>query len=76
MRMGAVIPRYNLEALRNVSMLDDVLGDVRWSPVPFMLDDLPEAVDHAGVMSFAGALARLELSVPFRCCGWVAPVGR
>ena len=60
MRIGALIPRYNLEALRGVSLVS--VADARHSTVPFVLDDLPEAVDHAIVCLLAGTLAGLKLS--------------
>jgi hypothetical protein len=43
-------------------MLSDVNGCVG-ACVPFVLDDLPEAVDHAIVSLLGSRLARLELSV-------------
>jgi hypothetical protein len=59
--MGAVIPRYNLEALPDVnppSSFDSCVGH----SIPLMLDDLPEAVDHAIVPLVTDGLAGLELS--------------
>ena len=49
MRMGAVIPRYNLLNLYDtVSQLNK--EDVVISSIPFVLDDFAEAIDHSSVM--------------------------
>jgi hypothetical protein len=61
-RMGAVIPRYNLEKLPDVNPACS-FPPVRGDGIPFILDDLPEAVDHAIITLVTNDLASLELSV-------------
>ena len=64
MRIGAVIPRYNLEALLAVTFLSALRHCMQFS-VPFMLDDLSKTVYHAIVSFFTSHFARLKLSMPF-----------
>lgn len=58
--MGAEIPRYNLEKLQDVNA--GVLSDQAHLAIPFVLDDLPEAVHHAIVSLLTSGLSGLELS--------------
>lgn len=60
MRIGAVIPRYSLEALQRINLAHALHV---WASVPFVLDDLPEAIDHAIVALLTRDLAGLKLSV-------------
>lgn len=62
MRMGAEIPRYSLEKLANVSMRLVRTPNEVCGRIPFMLDDLPEAVHHAIVALVTNCLAGLKLS--------------
>jgi hypothetical protein len=59
--MGAEIPRYNLEKLPEVSP-SRPFSQARGNGIPLILDDLPEAVDHAVVSLIANGLASLDLS--------------
>jgi hypothetical protein len=61
-RIGAVIPRYSLEALPDISSYVRAHRGL-CSAVPLMLDDLPEAVDHTIVPLVTHGLAGLELSM-------------
>lgn len=58
MRIGADIPRYSLEALPGVSLAYSAKGRVR-SSVPFISDNLLEAVGHAIVGFLTNLLASL-----------------
>jgi hypothetical protein len=58
-RIGAEIPRYNLEALPDVNPW---LPRGASSSIPLMLDDLPEAIYHAIVCVVTHGFAGLELS--------------
>jgi hypothetical protein len=60
MRMGAEMPRYNLEKLQRVNRPALLRGAC--SGIPLMLDDLSEAVYHAIVCLVSGGLAGLQLS--------------
>jgi hypothetical protein len=57
MRIGAEIPRYNLDALPDVNLPKVV--QVASSSIPLVLDDLPEAVYHAIVCLVTGGSASL-----------------
>lgn len=59
MRIGALMPRYSLDALRAISMVK-ALGV---SSLPFVPHDLAEAVQHAAVSILTSSLSGLKLSI-------------
>jgi hypothetical protein len=60
--MGAVIPRYNLEALLVVNISFSFWRRMEIA-IPLVLDDFPEAIDHAIVTLFTSSLSSLKLPV-------------
>jgi len=60
MRMGAEIPRYSLENLRNL-LARRRLCDVVRETIPFISDDFAETIQHTSVCILTDGLVGLEL---------------